>query len=231
MRRSGSLLQSQANIREVPAIYWSKSDNWQDGHTIGQAGTSGEWLRAPSFNMTAVATALPLTMPSTPSPACVQSAGCMNCVSVRVSTPQIHWHGKSPIFAIDFHPRNREGTHAHAFTLMRTRCTFRHARVPVHVLLSTYLYPVALSNFRGENHHSEVGGDCWSRARWRGRSALVDFARWSWRSLRCKGRAVSRHLYSGPRWEMSCAGDPHKLLSVNICAGQHFTMKLCLFAL
>ena len=27
--------------------------------------------------------------------------------AVKVSTPQIHWHGKSPVFAIDFHPHNR----------------------------------------------------------------------------------------------------------------------------
>jgi hypothetical protein len=72
--------------------------------TLGQVACKG------AFDMTAVATAVPSTMPSIPSPACVQSAGNVNSGSVRVSTPQIHWHGKSPIFALDFHPRNRKGT-------------------------------------------------------------------------------------------------------------------------
>jgi hypothetical protein len=38
----------------------------------------------------------------------MQTAANVSSGAVRVSTPQIHWHGKSPIFAIDFHPRNRE---------------------------------------------------------------------------------------------------------------------------
>jgi hypothetical protein len=59
--------------------------------------------------------AAPVEAPAAAAPAAPAQAGEKESAppaaptsrAVKVSTPQIHWHGKSPVFAIDFHPHNR----------------------------------------------------------------------------------------------------------------------------
>lgn len=77
--------------------------------------------------------ATPATEPSSSAPAESPAAATR---AVRVSTPQIHWHGKSPVFAVDFHPHNREHPTALLPHFLRHFLLSRHLLCPLSSLLS-----------------------------------------------------------------------------------------------